>query len=220
MKIQLTAILMSLTLVLNAQEIMLENLWVKGSDTLYAGLSNFLRIEGDVNSISKIDANVGVQIQHDTLLVLPTSGKVSITIHTSTSKKTFIYNAIGMPQLFLEFYCLDLKKASPTVKIKSTGIDDLYSHYTIVQYTMVIDGKQRTGQSNYLTSEVLSAIDNLPAGKSFQINSIIFWNRETDHYISVDPDLVFELDYVKKREHNFSNSCIVDYIAASTGSVH
>ena len=88
-----------------------------------------------------------------------------------------------MPLPSVNFICIDQKKIAPTVKIKTDASNDLYSHYAIVQYTIVIDGKERTGQFDYVTSEVLSAIDKLSPGKHFQVKRLLLYNKETDNYI-------------------------------------
>jgi hypothetical protein len=143
MKILIHFSLIFLCSVSQAQDIKLENFWVKGSDKIYFGVTNYLRIEGDVNAITKIDCNVGIQRQHDTLLVLPTSGTVKITIYTTYTKSTFTYEAINMPLPTLNFTCVDLKKVAPTVRLSSAVSDDLFSHYKIIQYTIVIGEKER-----------------------------------------------------------------------------
>ena len=77
----------------------------------------------------------------------------------------------------------------------------------------VIDGKERTGQFDYVTSEVLSAIDKLLPGKHFQVKRLLLYNKETDNYIESDPKQSFELNYSKKGTGNFTNTCIADYIS-------
>jgi len=202
-----------------SQDIKLENLWAKGSDTIYSGINNYFRINGDVNAIKRIDANVGVQRQHDTLLVLPTQGKINITISTASGKSAYTFNAVDMPLPSVNFICIDQKKIAPTVKIKTDSSIDLYSHYAIVQYTIVIDGKERTGQFDYVTSEVLSAIDKLPPGKHFQVKRLLLHNKETDNYIESAPQQAFELNYIKKGTCNFTNTCIADYICPVVSTI-
>ncbi len=208
------------SIILEAQDIKLENLWAKGSDKIYSGTNNYLRIEGDVNAITRIDANAGVQRQHDTLLLMPSPGKVQITIHTAAGKTAFTYEAISMPTPKISFICQDQKKIAPTVKLGIDSTDGLFSHYKIVQYTVLINNKERTGQFDYLTSEVLSAIDNIPAGKKFHIKYILLYNKETNHYIESGSDLSFELDYAKKGTGNFTNTCIADYIKSLPEAGH
>jgi hypothetical protein len=213
MKIYLTAALILISMASLAQDVRLENLWTKGSDKIYTGVNNYFRMDGNFNAITKIDANAGVQRQHDTLLVMPSSGRVNITIFTPAGKTNFTYEAIEFPLPSLQFFCVDLKKVSPIVKVKAQG--DLYSNYQIIQYTILIDGRERTSHTDYLTSEVLSAIDKIPPGKNFEVKHVVFWNKETDHYLDVEPGLHFELDYTKKGGNNFTNTCIADYIIAS-----
>jgi hypothetical protein len=216
MRLLLISILLIFFSSLRSQDIRLENLWAKGSDTIYSGVNNYFRIDGNTDAIKKIDANAGVQRQHDTLLVLPSQGKVNITIYTGSGKSTYTYNAVELPLPSVHFICFDQKKIAPTVKIKADETSKLFSHYTIVQYTIVINGKERTGQFDYITSEVLSAIDHLTSGQYFQVKRILLYNKETDNYIDADPQQSFELSYNKKGNGNFTNTCIADYIVPVT----
>ena len=212
MKILIRFSLIFLCSVSQAQDIKLENFWVKGSDKIYIGVTNYLRIQGDVNAITKIDCNVGIQRQHDTLLVLPTTGRVKITIYTTYTETSYFYDAISMPLPTLSFTCVDLKKVAPTVRLTPALSDDLFSHYKIIQYTILIGDKERTSHTDYLTAEILAAIDQIPEGKKFHISNLVFWNKETNHYIDVNPAISFGLDYEKKGTNNFTNSCIAGYI--------
>jgi hypothetical protein len=58
----------------------------------------------------------------------------------------------------------------------------------------------------------LAAIDQIPEGKKFFISNLVFWNKETNHYIDVNPAISFSLDYEKKGTGNFTNTCIAGYI--------
>ncbi len=212
MKILITSVFLLATFFPSAQEFTLENKWVKGSDLIYYGVSNYLIIKGEVDSIKKIESNVGIQRQHDSLLVMPSQEKVIITLYTGKGKTSFVYKAISLPFMKISFGCRDFNKAAKSVIIQTDSSNYFHPHYTIVQYVINIDGRELMGQSNYMTSAVLDALDKAPDGRKIFFKEILFWNKETDHYLTISTSQSWTIDRKIITGNDGSSTCQAEYL--------
>ena len=212
MKTIIATAFLILPLIPRAQEYTLENKWVKGSDQIYFGVNNYLIIKGEVDSIKKIESNVGIQRQHDSLLVMPSQEKVLITLYTSKGKSSFEYKASSLPMPKINFRCRDFNKTAKSVIIETDTANDLYSYYTILQYTINIDGRELMGNSNYMTSAILDAINKSPDGRKIFFKEILYWNKETDNYLKLRMGQSWVIDRSMLNGVITPSTCLVEYL--------
>ncbi len=202
MKSFITAFFILSSVFLEAQEFTLENKWLKGSSQLFYGVPNYLIIKGEVDSITKFTSNAGIQRQHDTLLIYPGAAKVLITLYTSRGKSTYEYEAVNFPAASLEFVCRDFNKTAKSVIIQPDSTDHFFSNYSIVQYTVTVAGKKLAGNSNYLTSAVIDAINKAANGSKISFPEIIFWNKETEQYITQPINSSWSINHLSGAQDN------------------
>jgi len=206
-----TAFLM-LSLIPRAQEYTLENKWVKGSNQIYYGVNNYLIIKGEVDSIKKIESNAGIQRQHDSLLVMPSQEKVLITLHTNKGKSSFEYKASNLPMPKINFRCRDFNKTAKSIIIEMDTANYLYPFYTILQYTINIDGRKLMGNSNYMTSAILDAINKSPDGGKIYFSEVLYWNKETDNYLWIKMEQSWIIDRSMINGIITPSTCLVEYL--------
>jgi hypothetical protein len=212
MKILISTVLLFATFFTAAQEFTLENKWVKGSDQIYFGINNYLIIKGAADSIRKIESNAGIQRQHDSLLVMPSQEKVIIILYTRNGKTSFVYKAINLPLMKISFGCRDFNKTAQSVIIQTDTSNYFHPYYTIVQYVIKIDGRELMGQSNYMTSAVLDALDKAPDGSKVFFKEIVFWNKETDHYLWTTAGQSWTIDRKIIKVNEGSSTCQAEYL--------
>lgn len=215
MKTIIATAFMLLSLIPMAQEYTLENKWVKGSDQIYYGVNNYLIIKGEVDSIKKIESNVGIQRQHDSLLVMPGKEKVLITLYTSKGKSSFEYKASNLPMPKINFRCRDFNKTAKSIVMEMDTANYLYPYYTILQYTINIAGRELMGNSNYMTSAILDAINKSPDGGKIYFSEVLFYNKETDNYLWIKMEQSWIIDRSLINGATSPSTCLVEYLKST-----
>ncbi len=190
-----------------AQNITIANLWGKDSRAIYIGIQNQLMLEGNTNTVTKINSPGGsIHRAGDTLTVYPVNkGAFVIEVETTAAKKSFTFEADYFPRFVIaltDSIYLNQAVVSKQAVLKSGALhiagsknsgDKLFDNFTLTRYALSIDGKHYQVNGKHFPKAVIETISNLESGSVISIDEILLYNTDTAQSLTLKGPRAFKI---------------------------
>ena len=175
------ALFLLLSFCSKAQHISLQNDWQLNSDTVYIGVRNTLHIKGDIADIAFFSGDINsVVYKRDSLFfTVVQPGEVEIKAYFKNGNtQAFSCYATYLPPLVVqitkggEAYEKSISKNDLLAGCILSPVNTLsafYNSYEVTSYEILLNEEQLLIQGNQLCPKVISGIDKLKPGDSFDI---------------------------------------------------
>lgn len=170
-----------------AQNYQLENTWAKNSRTVYIGLNNCFRINGDLQAVKNVSAtNAGLKRVAGNVYVLPTApGEVVLTIAGASGDEHISLQAKKVPDFNPcvedDQHIMHEEKISRVTLLhtarlllvnKFSEVDSLAGGAEVTNFTIVLNGHDYAVNGALFPPEVLLAIQHSSPGDKLEIKNI------------------------------------------------